>query len=486
MHPDQQLANQRALAAALGLPDEEACGRLSRVVQLTWSADDATGATIGRFAFELLSRMFEAIGTPAAPVSNASVEVSINGATRLAPAAATVCVTADSRNVRIVRRQESAQPGRRVGDLHPILCLLAACFVSASTCSLALQLTGARCADEIELDFDQWPGPITFDEQVDISRQLLAGAGAVGNAVAYALCLLPVSGIIDVVDPKKVTGGILGRCLLFEERDLGKDKAKVLARRIATSSSGRLLAQGNTMTVREARNAGIEEISSMLVGVDSRRARRELQGEIPFEILDASTTGIDEVVFHHNRLDHEGACLGCIYVETAEEDQFVRHVANKLGVSIADVKSGFVSSGAEKQIRTRYPQLKKYPLVGTAFDSLFRQLCATGELITPEQKQVLAPFGFVSQLAGTILAIEMYLRRRDRGRIRKFNYWRVSPWRSPVVELQQQRARVTDCASCGDALHRKVAAEIWAEQLTGRIQRSDSPRGSRPSLRSPS
>ena len=42
-----------------------------------------------------------------------------------------------------------------------------------------------------------------------------------------------------------------------------------------------------------------------------------------------------------------------------------------------------------------------------AFDSRFRQLCSEQTLATPQGRQVLAPFAFVSAWAGLLMAIEM-------------------------------------------------------------------------------
>lgn len=469
MHPDQQQANQRALAAALGLPDEEACERLEGAVQLTWNEADRAAATTGRFTKELLARTFEAIGTPAAPLPGAKCEVLLNATERLAPSADVLCATILDGGFQIVRGPPSDSLGPPLKSPSSILCLLAACFVSAAACSAALQMQGERTADCVELDFDRWPGPIDFDQPVLLPPTLLAGAGAVGNSVAYALTLLPISGAIAIADPKKISGGILGRCLLFDEDDVqaGAYKADTLANRI-TQRNANLKAVGERKTVRGFRSHTHREIELLIVGVDSRGARRELQEEIPFEVFDASTTGIDEVVFHHNRLDFDAACMGCIYVETPQEEQFLRHMADSLGVAVSDIKAGFINERTEKQIRERYPQLPKDSLVDTAYDSLFRNLCATEQLVTAEQKQVLAPFGFVSQLAGTILAIELYLRQRDPTRIREFNYWRVSPWRSPIVDLQQFLQRLPECRTCSDSSYQQVSAKLLGSRNSGK------------------
>lgn len=47
-----------------------------------------------------------------------------------------------------------------------------------------------------------------------------------------------------------------------------------------------------------AKQGGGAWLKRLIVGVDSPRARRNLQTEVPGEVYDASTTGISEVVVH--------------------------------------------------------------------------------------------------------------------------------------------------------------------------------------------
>ena len=56
-----------------------------------------------------------------------------------------------------------------------------------------------------------------------------------------------------------------------------------------------------------------------------------------------------------------------------------------------------------------------------AFDRLFKQLCAADTLTTPEERQVLAPFAFVSALAGVLLTMECL--RLNNGEV-DTNYWK--------------------------------------------------------------
>jgi len=74
---------------------------------------------------------------------------------------------------------------------------------------------------------------------------------------------------------------------------------------------------------------------------------------------------------------------------------------------------------------------------------------------------VLAPFSFVSVLAGAYLAIEVVRRCSLGGRADNYNYWRASPWHSPNLALRQQRLRIEDCECCGNETLRAVNRQLW-------------------------
>jgi hypothetical protein len=202
-------------------------------------------------------------------------------------------------------------------------------------------------------------------------------------------------------------------------------------------------------------------LQRLIVGVDSLRARRSLQTEIPQGVFDASTTGISEIVLHFHRQPTNCACMSCIYPHSPQEDAHERHVAGALGVSVADVMQTRISGDAAERICQRYPQLKPSDLVGIAYDTLFKQLCSTAQLTSAEDRQVLTPFAFVSALAAALLAIE-FVRRVQRGHDELFNEWRLSPWSNPVMRRQRFLKKRADCEFCGDPLLASLTEEMWA------------------------
>jgi molybdopterin/thiamine biosynthesis adenylyltransferase len=458
----QQHENLRTLASLLGIRDEEAAPLLTAKIQITWNILDPVGAALGEFIATMLTRTFTIVGTASQPAPDASYELVVNGAKPISARAVPLYAEIDEFGFRCGRA-----PGVRArtpGQTPTILTLLSACFAAAQLANYALNLPqGFVVESGVELDFALWPGVPTevWTRNTGLGRLQLAGAGAVGNALAYALQYLPVTGDVAVIDPKKVTGGIINRCLWFDSDDIDRGKAHVLSTK-ANLAFGHVKFTPYETTVQKAREQLGQEFNCLLVGVDSRLARRQLQAEIPFEVFDASTTGVEEVVFHHNAQLTGRACLACVYAETDAERSYGSHVADTLNVTSEDLAQGYISPDAAGRIVARYPQLCAANIVGLAFDSLFKSLCATQELVTTEQKQVLAPFAFVSQLAGTVLAIELFLRRQDPARPETFNYWRINPWRGITVDLQQSRPARSDCSVCSADQYGVVARGLWA------------------------
>ena len=138
-----------------------------------------------------------------------------------------------------------------------------------------------------------------------------------------------------------------------------------------------------------------------------------------------------------------------------------RHVAETLGVSLEEVRQGYVSDEAAAKICLKYRQLVPGDLSGLAYDSLFKQLCAEGELHTTADRQVLAPFSFVSVLAGTYLALELLRRVYTKRPEQPFNYWRISPWAAPA-RYRTMRPTNPKCSFCGDSILREVVRNLWA------------------------
>jgi hypothetical protein len=136
-------------------------------------------------------------------------------------------------------------------------------------------------------------------------------------------------------------------------------------------------------------------------------------------------------------------------------------VRGDLGVGTAAVRSNFVSASAALEIARKYPQLDPARLEGLAYDSLFKELCGKGELKSSTAERVLAPFGFVSVLAGLLLAVEIAIRMSPPPAQSGYNYWRVSPWGAPNVRMRERRRRRPGCEFCDSAILQTVVKRLW-------------------------
>ncbi len=129
------------------------------------------------------------------------------------------------------------------------------------------------------------------------------------------------------------------------------------------------------------------------------------------------------------------------------------YMRDDLGVQLAEVKAHY--------IQQKICHIPMNELEGFAIDSVFKALCSEGKLLSGDNRQVLAPFGFVSVLAGAYLAIEACRRTIPGPVAGDFNYWRLSPRSAPVVDLKQTRGRQESCEFCGQASLVKVSRELW-------------------------
>ena len=454
--------NAKTLAALLGLDEVEASRILDVRVLVTYSQGCETSRKVADSVVALLSRTVTQVTTQSDGVFAAELVIG-RAAARIADVPR-VWLGADAEGAAISREP---LPATRMGPLHPALALLTACYACALIMEVALKIPlPVAPAATIELDWQALFGSdLRFlDSSIVLGEMYLAGAGAVGNAFLYALQAFCVSGTLYICDPKDVMPGSFNRCLWFEDSDLYKPKALRLCERAQFAfPSLRLIPAVATLDQVMKIHVTSHSLERLIVGVDSRRARRSLQLSFPKEVFDASTTDVREIVVHFNRQPTTLACLSCIYPENDRELTHQQHVAEALGVEVAEVQQEFVTGAVAAKICKAYPDLTPQNLVGRAFDSLFKELCGQGALRNAEGRQVLAPFSFVSALAGSYLAIEVVRRCFFGSEADSFNYWRASPWHAPNLALRQQRGRLKNCEFCGNPTFKEVNLQIWED-----------------------
>ena len=447
------------LAQLVGQSEEHAGELLDACVGITVNPEDVVAGVLAQEVHQLLTRTLTAVLVNAPSLENAvSVEVVI-GSAEPRHDAKRVHVSIDGRRVTV----SAARHRHRPESVAPVVLLLASCYVCAAAVkSLLGEMLPFQTPETLVVDIDRLLGADVslIDQEIDFGEAFLAGAGAIGNGFVLGLSKLSLRGTLHVVDDDVVSDGNLQRCILFSDADVDQPKADVL-KRAAESLMPQVEFVPHTVRLQDVpqKKAGAW-LRRLVVAVDSPRARRELQAEIPREVFDASTTGAEEIVLHSHLQPTAGACLACVYRHSPQEDARERHIAESLGVTVADVRELRVSPRCARAICNRYSYLRPQDIEDAAYDTLFKALCSTSRLITPEGRQVLAPFAFVSVLAGAMLALE-FVRRVARGHAGLYNEWRLSPWNNPVARRRQSLERAPDCEFCGNPILRRLANEIW-------------------------
>jgi ThiF family protein len=466
--------NARTLANALGITPDAASTVLDACVAVTANADDIMACNIANDVVTLLSRtvshvtpnILDEVASDEVSLDRVAVEVVFGAASaKTGSPVVRVCISPQALTI------ERATPGNDVprepcAIVPRLLGRLAACYVSSAAAHSVIAATRlAEMPNPFELYFSELG--VTFEQltaRIDLGHAYLAGAGAIGNAFLWAAEHVDLCGTLDIADDDFVSDGNLNRQILFEPDDIGLPKVeRLVARASARTPNLTLRARPKRLQNLEERNDG-PWLKRLIVAVDSRRARRKLQSELPGEVFDASTTDIREVVVHHNKQPATAACMACIYAPNHAEYTRERHIAEALGVGVDAVRSERISPQDAEQIVLRYPKLSSDVIVGLAYDSLFKQLCGEGQLQTAGGEGVLAPFAFVSCLAGTLLVIEVIRRLTPDTAVADDNYWRVSAWHPPLSRSRIRRQRELQCEVCGDEVRSEVIRELWGEQ----------------------
>ena len=449
--------NARTLAALVGVDEEKATALLNFSVLMTFDKWDPVSKSVSEHLQTLLIRTVERVSHDQSELTDIAAEIVV-GKERPRSNAPHIYVGLGNE----VALVSFDRPNLPPGPVHPSLLLITACYTAAATLKAVLgELLPFKLPPCIKIDLRELvSNDLAFlYSPVDFGEAHLVGSGAIGNGFIYGLSQFIASGQLHVFDDDRISAGNLQRCVFFDESQLGLLKAEQLSITISKLLPD-VEAIPHPLRLQDYDRRKGAWLKRLIVGVDSPRARRSLQSEIPNEVFDASTTGINEIVMHFHKQPTSGACLACVYHETPQEDAHAVHVADVLGVSLESVNEERISNEASTLILEKYPNLRRQELVGIPYDTLFKQLCSTAKLIGSEDKQVLAPFAFVSVLAGTLLALE-FVRRVQGGHDGLFNEWRISPWTNPVFRRRRVLERYPSCEFCSNPILQRVASELW-------------------------
>ena len=433
--------NVRTLMAATGLSEGEATEKLSLRVRVS-RADSPACVNLARDVESLLSRTVSIVDLN----MECDVEIAL-GTQHVTAAPLQIWASLDEETLSIFAQNDHSErsgvvPGT-IECIHGLLRKIAACYLCGFTLSNALGLLEDRNLPSSLLGnsptlivrfSDLGIQPELLNGEVILRDTVLVGAGGVANGFLWAAEELRIVGELTIVDPKKVHGGNSNRCLYFGPSDVGTSKALLLAERFHRPGLVVTAYEGDLASYLSTRPG--EKVTRVITTVDSRRARRSVQNHLPLEVIDASTTDISEIIVHSHRQPTKNACLACIYPHVVNEQQQDEHTAENLGITVDDVRKPLIDEALATKLCANFPALDKAALINTALDTLYKSMCGEEQLRTPAGKQAAAPFAFISNLAGALLALE--LRRFDTKShaADDTNYLFLSPWHAPHRHLR--------------------------------------------------
>ena len=307
----------------------------------------------------------------------------------------------------------TSDPQRCGASNNPFGAGLGACLVAAEVFRHVF-LPDAVLEGECEIGVPhagEWAND-NGDVDGNVGELVLAGAGAIGNAVAWALSRTGVEGSIDIVDHESVDLGNLQRYVLAERDDEAKPKATFLTEVF----NGELRATAHPVKLAEYLQQKGHRVANLLLALDSARDRCAGQASLPRRIANAWTQPGDLGVSSHDFL--EGACVSCLYLPHGAQKNEDQIIAESFGVPdrLMQVRTLlYKNEGAPRDLlgaiatARNVPLAKLRPFEGRSLRALYTEGFCGGAVIplgepgTPAN-DVHVPLAHQSALAGVLLA----------------------------------------------------------------------------------
>ena len=170
------------------------------------------------------------------------------------------------------------------------------------------------------------------------------------------------------------------------------------------------------------------------------------------------------MVVHSHANPNSGACLCCIYQHIPREDEQLHAIAEGLGVTVDAIRDKQLIDADLALHLAALHGLDAKTVEGVALSSLYKQLCAAEALKTSAGEQALAPFAFISNLAGILLAIEL-LRFENATGSHVASYMSLDPWSPPHGRARRARAKTENCEYCSNTDMAELMTTIWRDRL---------------------
>ena len=267
----------------------------------------------------LATRINPSVETSGAP----TVEIVVGGANALGQSSRTFYVGSSGWTGRL----SESDPQGCGNSNNPFGAGVAACMAAAGLFR-SLFLPEMETGVDVELSIPDTIRPLGVGADVkgDVGELVLAGGGAIGNAVVWALARAEVTGSLSVVDHESIDLGNLQRYVLAERKDEGKPKSVALA----GAFEAKLKATAFECRIAEFLQMKRHRVENLLLALDSRKDRCAAQASLPLRIANAWTQPGDLGVSVHDFL--AGACVSCLYLPDSKQRNEDEIIAEAFGV----------------------------------------------------------------------------------------------------------------------------------------------------------
>ncbi|TNC65786.1 E2 ligase fold family C protein [Rubellimicrobium roseum] len=273
------------------------------------------------------------------------------------------------------------------------------------------------------LDFSTGAAATQGDDAPDVDLGLthLAGLGAIGNGVIWALARMPhLTGALHLVDHEVVDLSNLQRYVLARQSDVGRVKVEIAREALLAGRTSLVPVPFHQRWAEYIAGQGHRPMARVVTALDTAKDRIAVQASLPARILNAWTQAGDLGVSQHGFLGDE-ACLACLYLPQGavsnEDEVIARALALPLEQPVLlDLRERLVNGQAvgETFVRDAAARLGLEPasLLGFSGEPLrqfYAKAVCGAQVIQPQAGRgpVEVPLAFQSAMAGVMLAANL-------------------------------------------------------------------------------
>jgi ThiF family len=290
--------------------------------------------------------------------------------------------------------------------------------------------------------FEAWLPNVSIDSDVrlpltaettekptqDIGHIALAGLGAIGNGVLWALSHLQnVRGTVELIDHQQLEDTNLQRYVMCMENDEGKPKTEIAEACLSISGIKGLQRTQTWQSYVSTVSHWKDEV--VLTALDSAKDRMEVQSSLPKYILNGFTDrGLLGISTHADFVVQP--CLSCLYLPQGKVKHRSVRIAEELGIpEREEIVRQFLhyGKGVDEELLSwiatandvapeRIAQFLGWPL-----ENFYHRFVCGGILLEMQgagrKNTIEAPLAFQSAWAGILLATELFLWKTDRKKI---------------------------------------------------------------------